>query len=191
MKQSELQIELNKFRDYVVSQSKANLTRGGKNSSKSLYNSIKGNVKANPNSFEMSFSMDEYGAFVDLGVKGKDPSKVSPNAKITGQQAPNSPYKFGTGSASGNWNQFTKSIEKWARKRNVRFRDEKGKYKKGNYKSLSYVIAKNIYSRGLKPSLFFTKPFEKAYKRLPEQLVEAFGLDAIKLFNTTTFPTQK
>ena len=49
MKQSELQLELNKFRDYVVSQAKSNLTRQGKNSSKSLYNSIKGNVKANPN----------------------------------------------------------------------------------------------------------------------------------------------
>lgn len=191
MNQSELQIELNKFRDYVISQAKANLTRQGKNSSKSLYNSIKGNVKANPNSFEMEFSMEEYGFYQDKGVKGKDPSKVSPNAKITGQQAPNSPYRFGTGSASGQWNQFVKSIEKWARKKNVRFRDEKGKYKKGNYKSLSYVIANNIYSRGLKPSLFFTKPFEKAFKRLPDDLVEAFGLDAIKLFNSTTFPNQK
>jgi hypothetical protein len=63
MQQSELQLELNKFRDYVISQAKANLTRGGKNVSKCLYNSIKGNVKANPNSFEMEFSMDEYGIY--------------------------------------------------------------------------------------------------------------------------------
>lgn len=191
MQQSELQNELNKFKDYVVSQAKSNLTRQRKNSSKTLYNSIKGIAKANPNSFEMEFSMEEYGFYQDKGVKGKDPSKVSPNAKITGQQAPNSPFRFGTGSASGNWNQFTKSIEKWAKRRNVRFRDEKGKYKKGNYKSLSYIIANNIYSRGLKPSLFFTKPFEKAFKSLPDDLVEAFGLDAIKLFNSTTFPKQK
>lgn len=191
MKQSELQIELNKFRDYVISQAKANLTRGKKNVSKGLYNSIKGNVKASPNSFEMSFSMDEYGTFVDKGVKGKDPSKVSPNAKITGQQAPNSPYKFGTGSASGQWGMFVSNIEKWARRRNVRFRDDKGKYKKGSYKSLSYVIASNIYARGLKPSLFFTTPFQKAYKNLPNQLVEKFGLEAEKLFKSTTFPKQK
>ena len=70
MKQTELQKELNKFRDYVVSQAKANLTRGGKNVSKGLYNSIKGNVKANPNSFEMDFSMEEYGFYQDKGVSG-------------------------------------------------------------------------------------------------------------------------
>jgi hypothetical protein len=29
-------------------------------------------------------------------LSGKDPSKVSKNAKIKGQQAPNSPYKFGS-----------------------------------------------------------------------------------------------
>jgi hypothetical protein len=185
MQQSELQLELNKFRDYVISQAKANLTRDKKNTSKSLYNSIKGKAKVSPNSFELSFSMEDYGIFQDKGVKGKDPSKVSPNAKIRGQQAPNSPYRFGTGSASGQWDQFTKSIEKWAKKRNVRFRDEKGKYKKGNYKSLSYVIANNIYARGLRPSLFFTTPFNKAFEKLPQQLVEAYGLDAIKLFNNT------
>jgi hypothetical protein len=35
--------------------------------------------------------MEDYGVFQDKGVKGKDPSKVSKNAKIKGQQAPNSP----------------------------------------------------------------------------------------------------
>ena len=56
--------------------------------------------------------MEDYGVFQDKGVKGKDPSKVSPNAKITGQQAPNSPFKFGTGK-TGNYNEFglTEGIE--------------------------------------------------------------------------------
>lgn len=30
--------------------------------------------------------MKEYGLFHDQGVRGKDPSRVSPNAKIKGQQ---------------------------------------------------------------------------------------------------------
>lgn len=191
MNQSELQKELNKFRDYVVSQAKANLTRGKKNDTKGLYNSIKGNVKAMSNSFSMSFSMDEYGAFVDKGVKGKDPSKVSPNAKITGQQAPNSPYRFGTGSARGQWGTFKLQIERWAKKRNIRFRDKNGKYASGSYKSLSHVIASNIYARGLKPSLFFTKPFNKAYQNLPDQLVEKFGLEAEKLFKFSQLNIKK
>jgi hypothetical protein len=77
-------------------------------------------------------------------------------------------------------------LRKWAKKRNVRFRDEKGRFKKGSYKSLAYVIAGNIYNRGIKPSMFFTKPFEKAFKNLDEDLVNAFRLDMEKLLTTTT-----
>jgi hypothetical protein len=168
MKQSELQIELNKFRDYVISQAKANLTRGGKNVSKSLYNSIKGNVKANPNSFEMDFSMEEYGFYQDKGVSGTK-KKYNTDFKYTNKMPP------------------AKAFDKWVVRKGLAPR-EKGKFK--NRKSLSFAIARSVYYNGIKPSLFFTKPFEKAFKRLPNDLVEAFGLDAIKLFNTTTFPKQ-
>lgn len=169
MQQSELQIELNKFRDYVVSQAKSNLTRQGKNSSKRLYNSIKGNVKANPNSFEMDFSMEEYGFYQDKGVSGIK-KKYNTDYKYTNKMPP------------------AKAFDKWVVRRGLAPR-EKGKFK--NRKSLSFAIARSVYFNGIKPSLFFTKPFEAALKRLPEQLVEAFGLDAIKLFNSTTFPKQK
>lgn len=169
MKQSELQIELNKFRDYVVSQAKSNLTRQGKNSSKSLYNSIKGNVKANPNSFEMDFSMDEYGIYQDKGVSGIK-KKYNTDFKYTNKMPP------------------AKAFDKWIVRKGLAPR-EKGKFK--SRKSLSFAIARSVYYNGIKPSLFFTKPFEKAIKRLPNDLVEAFGLDAIKLFNNTVFPNQK
>ena len=169
MKQTELQLELNKFRDYVVSQAKANLTRGGKNVSKGLYNSIKGNVKANPNSFEMDFSMEEYGFYQDKGVSGIK-KKYNTDYKYTNKMPP------------------SKAFDKWVVRKGLAPR-EKGKFK--NRKSLSFAIARSVYINGIKPSLFFTKPFEKAIKRLPEDLVEAFGLDALKLFNTTTFPNQK
>lgn len=169
MKQTELQIELNKFRDYVISQAKANLTRQGKNSSKGLYNSIKGNVKANPNSFEMDFSMEEYGFYQDKGVSGIK-KKYNTDYKYTNKMPP------------------AKAFDKWVVRKGLAPR-EKGKFK--NRKSLSFAIARSVYINGIKPSLFFTKPFEKAFKRLPSDLVEAFGLDAIKLFNSTTFPNQK
>lgn len=169
MNQSELQKELNKFRDYVVSQAKANLTRQGKNSSKRLYNSIKGNVKANPNSFEMNFEMDEYGFYQDKGVSGIK-KKYNTDFKYTTKMPP------------------AKAFDKWVVRKGLAPR-EKGKFK--SRKSLSYLIARSVYINGIKPSLFFTKPFEKAYSKLPNDLVEAFGLDALKLFNETTFPKQK
>jgi len=168
MNQSELQVELNKFRDYVISQAKANLTRQRKNTSKSLYNSIKGNVKAMPNSFSMDFTMEEYGFYQDKGVSGVK-KKYNTDYKYTNKMPP------------------AKAFDKWVVKKGLAPRD-KGKF--ANRKSLSFAIARSVYINGIKPSLFFTKPFEKAYKRLPQDLVEAFGLDAIKLFNTTTFPKQ-
>jgi hypothetical protein len=191
MKQSEVQKELERFRNYVIAEARKNLTRDKKNVSKGLYQSLKGNVKAMPNSFSMEFEMNDYGKFQDKGVKGKDPSKVSKNARIKGQQAPNSPYKFGSGSASGQWGMFVSNIQKWAQKRNIRLRDDKGKYKKGGYSTIAQIIAGNIYNRGIKPSLFFTKPFEAAFKRLPEELVEKFGLDAMNLFKETQFKNEK
>jgi hypothetical protein len=169
MNQEELQKELNKFRDYVVSQAKSNLTRQRKNSSKSLYNSIKGNVKAMPNSFSMNFEMEEYGLYQDKGVSGVK-KKYNTDFKYTSKMPP------------------AKAFDKWVVRKGLAPR-EKGKFK--NRKSLSFAIARSVYINGIKPSLFFTKPFEAAYKRLPQDLVEAFGLDAIKLFNTTTFPKQK
>ena len=175
---------LEKFRKFVAQQSRSRLTKGKKNVSKGLYKKLDGVLKVSRNSFELSWDLG-YGTFQDLGVKGADPSKVSPNAKITGQQAPNSPYRFGTGSAKGKWGQFISSLEKWTKRRNIRFRDEKGKYVKGNYKSLAYVIAGNIYNRGLKPSLFFTKPFEQGFKKLPDELLEAYGLDVEEFLQFT------
>ena len=178
-----VQKELNAFAKYVISQSRANLTRSKKGGG-DLYKSLDSNLKVSENSFELSFLMEDYGVFQDKGVKGKDPSKVSPNAKITGQQAPNSKYRFGSGK-TGNYKDFVLSIEKWAKKKNVRLRDKKGKFTKGNYKTIAHIIAGNIYNRGIKPSLFFTKPFEKAFKNLDKDIVKAFKLDAEQLLETT------
>jgi hypothetical protein len=172
---SNVKDELNRFAKYVISQSRANLTRAKKGGG-SLYKSLDSNVKVSKNSFELSFLMEDYGVFQDKGVKGKDPSKVSPNAKITGQQAPNSEYKFGSGK-TGNYKGFVLSIEKWAKKKNIRLRDKKGKFTKGNYKTIAHIIAGNIYNRGIKPSLFFTKPFEKAFKNIDKDLIKAYRLD--------------
>ena len=187
-----VQQELNKFAKAVVKQSKENLKKDKKGGG-SLYNSLDSNVKVSKNSFELTFLMEEYGIFQDKGVKGKDPSKVSPNAKIKGQQAPNSKYKFGSGK-TGNYKGFVTSIEKWAKKKNIRLRQFKtvngkkvstGRFAKGSYKTISHIIAGNIYNRGIKPSLFFTKPFEKAFKSLDKDIVKAFALDVETLMKNT------
>jgi hypothetical protein len=170
MEKSEVQKALERFRDHVVSVSKRNLTNKHKNVSKNLYNSIKGKVKAMPNSFSVEFYMEDYGAFQDLGVKGKTSS----------EKAPHSPYKFGKG--TGQQGGLTKGIFQWVKKRRIQFKNKKnGKFL--SYESTALLITRGIYNKGMRPSMFFTKPFEAAYKNLPQELIDKYGLDAIELFN--------
>jgi hypothetical protein len=162
---------LEKFRDYVIQQSRSNLTKSNHNDTKRLYNEIKGDVKVSPNSFELSFDMPMYGQFQDKGVKGK----------FTSLKAPNSPFKFGSG--SGQKGGLTKSIESWVQRKGFQFRDKKsGKFM--SYKNTAFLISRSIYTTGLRPSMFFTKPFESGYKKyIDEDLINEFGLDVENLIN--------
>ena len=54
-----------------------------------------------------------------------------------------------------------------------------------SYDSTAFLISRSIYNKGTKPSMFFTKPFEKAFKNLPDELVKAFSLDVEELIKTT------
>ena len=170
MQKDEVQKALDRFKDHIISQAKRNLTNKDKNVSKKLYNSIEGEVKVFPNSIGMYFSMEEYGAYQDLGVKGKN----------SASKAPQSPYRFGSG--TGKKGGLTAAMEKWVTQRRIQFKDRKsGKFM--SYKSTAWLMTRSIYSKGIKPSLFFTKPFEAAYKNLPNELIDKYGLEASKLFN--------
>ena len=61
---------LNKFAKYVIQQSRTNLTKGKKNSSKSLYNSLDFRYKPVRDGIGIQFLMDEYGIYQDKGVRG-------------------------------------------------------------------------------------------------------------------------
>lgn len=163
-----IQQALDRFIKHVTSRAKANLTNKDSNVSKKLYNSIKGEYKVMPNSIGLYFTMEEYGQYQDQGVKGKKSSA----------KAPKSPFKFGSG--TGKKGGLTQEIQKWVEKRRFQFKDERGKFM--SYKSTAWVITKSIYSKGLKPTMFFTKPFQEAYKNLPEEIAKEYGLEVNELF---------
>jgi hypothetical protein len=52
-------------------------------------------------------------------------------------------------------------------------------------------LSRHIFKKGIKPSLFFTKPFEAAFKKLPSDLIDKFGLEALTLFNESIYLTKK
>ena len=150
------------FAKNVIKQSKANLTRKRKNVSSDLYGSLGYDLNVSPNSFFLEFYMSDYGIFQDEGVRG---------SKSSYTESKQSRFNF------NNKRPPSRPIEQWAKAKNIRFRDEKGRFKKGNYKSIGYVLAKSIFEKGIKASFFFTKPFENNYMKLPNELIERFALD--------------
>ena len=160
-----VQKELNRFAKYVVTQSRANLTRGKKNSSKQLYNSLDSEVKVSKNSFSLEFIMEDYGIFQDKGVSGVKKKYDTPYS-YTNKMPP--PAK----------------LDKWIVRKGLKgVRDKEGKFI--SRKSLQFMIARSIYNNGIKPSLFFTKPFEKAFKNLDKDIIKAYALDVEKLMEDT------
>jgi len=115
-----------------------------------------------PNSFSMEFTMEDYGVFQDAGVSGT-------------KKKYNTPYSYKSKMPP------VKAFDKWIVRKGLAPRKSGGQFT--SRKSLAFLIARSVFRNGIKPSLFFTKPFEAAYKNLPQELVEAYGLDAIELFN--------
>lgn len=159
--------ELEKFGKYVVQQSKSNLSKKKKKDTSNLYNGVKFEVTKEKDSTTLSFdfgSANNYWQFVDKGVKG-----VSSSAK-----APNSPFKFGTG--TGKSGGLTKGINGWVARKRIQFQDRKTKQFL-SYKATAFLIIRSIWNKGLETTNFFTKPFEQAFKRVPDDIYAAYALE--------------
>ena len=153
---SNVEDELNAFRKHVITEARKNLTRNKKNASKTLYNDMSSFLKVSKNSFELGFEMPIYGQFQDQGVSGKKKKYDTPFS-YKSKQPPSDVF------------------EAWIKRKGIKGRDKRGRFITN--KSLSYLIARSVFNNGIKPSLFFTRPFELAYKRLGDDIIEAFGLD--------------
>lgn len=156
---------LENFRKYVSSQARRNLTRLDKNNSKGLYKRLDGVLNVSPNSIQLSWDLG-YGNFQDKGVSGTEKKY-------------DTPYSYKSKMPP------IKPLSDWAKRKGIRLRDEQGKFQKGNYKTIGFLIARSIFRKGIKPSLFFTKPFEQGFKNLPDQLIEAYGLDVEEFLKFT------
>jgi len=163
MEKAEQQIILEQFRDYVIQQARSNLSRLQKNSSRKLYDSITSEIKAMPNSLRLYFDMEDYGFYQDKGVSGTKRKYNTPFSYTNKMPPP-------------------KAFDKWIVKKGIAPRKKDGKFT--TRKGLQFAIARSIFEKGIKPSLFFTKPFEKAFKNLPDEMIEAYGLEAEETFNT-------
>jgi len=150
-----LRDELNKFAKYVIQQSRSNLTKGKKNASKELYNSLDYDISQSSGTTSMSFNMADYGKFQDRGVSGTEKKY-------------NTPYSYKSKMPP------VKAFDKWVVRKGLAPRGKGGKF--ASREGIKFAIAKSIYKKGIRPSMFFTKPFEAAFERLPNELVEAYSI---------------
>ena len=196
MEFQEVQEALEKFGDAVINGAKVNLKKDDM-ASGSLFKTLKKDLTLEQNIFLLDFIMEDYGKFQDAGVWGAKPSlatsynykyengkRKKTGIKYKGKQKGRSNNSIFIG-ANGIKNKFSytskmpplQPLINWAKYKNIRFRDEKGQFKKGNYKTIGFWLQKRIFAQGLKPTQFFSKAFRKAFKKLPNELLEAFKID--------------
>ena len=161
MKFEETKKILNDFVDDVVRAAKSNLRK--KKASGKLQRSVKGQAQVNPNSFEMNFEMEGYGAYVDAGVDGK-------KKKYGKRKAGLPTFSFKSKMPP------PKALDKWVVRKGLKgIRDQRGRFVKRQ--SLTFLIARSIFMKGLEPTYFFTDAFEAAYKKLPNEFIKKYELD--------------
>jgi hypothetical protein len=165
------QVVTKAFADYVVQQARTNLTKGGKNVSKDLYNSITKEVVSDPNNNYtiIGFSMDGYGQFIDRGVKGKGGTKKN-GEQWKLKTVTNSPFAY------TNKRPPTKSFDKWVIKRGLAPRSKSGKFL--NRQGMKFAIANSVFHTGIETTNFFTRPLELGFKKYVDtDLMKAFSQD--------------
>ena len=151
-----VQAALERFAKRVIQQARQNLTKKKKNSTKELYNSLDYDLSVGPNSFSLTFSMEDYGEYQDKGVSGI-------------KRKFNTPYKY------TNKMPPPKAFAQWVVRKGLEgVRDKNGRFVPR--KSLQWAIAKSVYNNGIKPSYFFSAPFKVNFKKLPQEIVQAFEL---------------
>ena len=165
MEFNNLEAVMTQYAKYVIQQSRSRLTKDDKGGG-DLYNSLSYNLLEDDQAMLVEFMMEDYGAFVDRGVKGKTSTYPQTSAAL-------SPFQYGSG--TGPKGGLTKGIDKWLRKKRFQWRDKKGKFM--SYQSMRYLIVKSIYNKGLKANLFFTKPFEAGIQKYELDMGKAFAED--------------
>ena len=147
---------LDTFGKRVQQQSRSNLTRLKKNVSGDLYKGSKYDLTVSANSLSLSFPMTPYWNFQDAGVSGTE-------------RKFNTPFSYKTKRPPAH------IFESWAKRKGIKPRGANGQFT--TYKSFGFAVANSVFKKGLKPTKFFTTPFENEFNKLPDEIVKAYSLE--------------
>jgi hypothetical protein len=164
---------LDEFGKRVVKQSRQNLTKKKKNASKELYNSLSYNIAENNGTFVLSFSMADYGEFVDKGVRGIGGTKAD-GSKYVLKKVTNNNFKYKKGIQN---KPSRKHFDKWIVKRGIAPRNSSGQFT--TRIGLAIAISYHVWHTGLETTNFFTTPLEQNFNKLSDDLLNSFANDII------------
>jgi len=156
MRKEKLQRAVQTFRDTVVENAKSNLKKLKKDASGKLSNSIEGQIVQNAEEIDVIFKMMYYGMFQDQGVDGKKVKHGSPFSFKSKMPPPS-------------------ALDKWIVTRGIAPRDKNGRFM--TRQQTQFIIARGIFNKGIKRSLFFTQPFNDAVKEAGKTFQNALGKD--------------
>ena len=177
METTSQQRALASFAKNVVKAAKSNLK--AKKGATALASTIGYNLELKADSFVVSFKMADYGTFVDKGVKGSGGDIA--NGRHAGSwggrryyrtwqgKRKDSPFAFGKSKGGG----LTKAIEKWIKKKGI-------SYKGYTTKTLTMLISRNIYIKGIHGISFLQNALEDNLKNLKQDYAIAFKDDFVE-----------
>lgn len=153
---------IDKFAKYVIKQARRNLKRKKNNASKKLYNSLKYKTSKD----KVTFEMEDYGIFQDQGVRGS-------TSHYADKTTASSPFKY------ENKMPPSSVFDRWSIRKGIAPRDKKGRFI--NRKSLNYLLARSIFNKGIRATMFFTKPFEAGIKKFGDEIAEGYIDDKLNI----------
>lgn len=171
-----LKDSLDNFAFNFIDDAQLILRQNKKNASKKLSNSLDYTLKISKNSFELKILAEDYAKFVDRGVKGVGGVKAD-GSKWELKRVVNSPFKY------KNKKPPIKVFSNWIVKKGIAPRNKKGQFT--SRKGLQFAIANSVFHTGLETTNFLTTPFRRHFKKLPDEVLNAFGLKVDKFLKNS------
>ena len=164
---------LRHFAESVIKRGRQILKAKKKDVSGKLLDSLKYRLEATSKGYNLVFKGADYATFVDKGVSGTKTTRTFHN--IFGKRE-RSPFKY------TNKQPPASVLDKWIVRKGIAPRTETGQFM--GRKSLQFLIARSIKSKGLAATSFFSKPMSIELVNFDTGILKAFKTDIITHFET-------